>query len=70
MTRFGVINGPLLADRLAARGIRFSRHRPAACWVLDLLRATTDDIGDTREWGFEVLHPWQQNNLEGAQADY
>ena len=58
-----VTDQALLADRLAQRHVRYSRHRPDLCWVMDLIRATGGNIGDPTDWGFELLPPWHGGPL-------
>lgn len=52
--RIRIVDRNLLRWQLGVQQIRFTEHHDEFCWVFSVLKAGAGQIGDTREFGFEV----------------
>ncbi len=49
-----VLDAALLKWQLGVQQVRYVAHHDEYCWVFSLLKAGAGQIGNTREYGFEV----------------
>lgn len=58
-----VIDRSLLKWQLDVQQVRHVEHHDEYCWVFSLLKAGAGQIGDTREYGFEVDLRYRDRDL-------
>jgi predicted Fe-S protein YdhL (DUF1289 family) len=58
-----IFDAGLLEAKLQAAPVRYSAHRHPLVWVFELLRAGASQIGDPREFGFELEAEYKAMNL-------
>jgi len=52
--KLAIVDPQLLESRLQASGVRYPAHRSPHTWLLELLRVAASQIGDSRDFGFEI----------------